>query len=144
MLTIPKRSQTGERAVGAGAVSTAAGSALQGALRPYTCPRVEHSHYSRRHCYQSSGAPHLAAVLTVRLAGSQSVAVGTPTFCVLFAAPTGQRLNFLAHFGSFLNAPHGIGPRDEPSQVLQPIAHLAHNRQSISENRQSYMHSTRE
>ena len=63
-------------------------------------------------------------VLTVRLAGSQSVAVGMPAFCVLLAAPTGHRLNFLPHFGSFLNEPQGMGPLDEPSQVLQPIAHL--------------------
>lgn len=66
-------------------------------------------------------------MLTVRLAGSQSVAVGTPTFCVLLAAPTGHRLNFLAHFGSFLKDPHGMGPRDDPSQVLQPIAHLTYS-----------------
>ena len=63
-------------------------------------------------------------MLTVRLAGSQSVAVGMPAFCVLLAAPTGHRLNFLPHFGSFLNEPQGMGPLDEPSQVLQPIAHL--------------------
>ena len=47
-----------------------------------------------------------------------------PVFCVLLAAPTGHRLNFLPHFGSFLNEPQEMGPLDEPSQVLQPIAHL--------------------
>lgn len=68
-------------------------------------------------------APHEAAVLTVRSFGSQIFAVVTPGFCVELAAPTGQRLNFRAQNGSVLKLPHGMGPRDEPSQVLQPIAH---------------------
>ena len=45
-----------------------------------------------------------------------------PAFWVLLAAPTGHRLNFRFQKGSLAKDPHGMGPRDEPSQVLQPIA----------------------
>jgi hypothetical protein len=80
--------------------------------------------------YQSSGPPQrfgplgssAPCVLIVRRCGSQMVAVGLPASWVELAAPTGHRLNFRAQNGSFLYEPHGIGPREEPSQVLQPIA----------------------
>ena len=39
-----------------------------------------------------------------------------------WAAPTGQRLNLRSQNGSLLNWPHGMGPRDEPSQALHPMA----------------------
>ena len=72
--------------------------------------------------YQSSAAPHSTAVLTVRSFGSQMVCVGVPLFCVELAAPMGQRLNLRSQNGSLLNWPHGMGPRDEPSQALHPMA----------------------
>lgn len=62
-------------------------------------------------------------MLTVRSFGSQIVAVGIPTFWVELAAPIGQRLNFLSQNGSLLKRPHGMGPREDPSHSLQPMAH---------------------
>jgi hypothetical protein len=59
----------------------------------------------------------------VRKCGSQMVAVGLPATWVELAAPTGHRLNLRFQKGSFLNDPHGIGPREKPSHVLHPIAH---------------------
>ena len=50
------------------------------------------------------------------------VAVGLPATWVELAAPMGQRLNFRSQYGEVLKEPHGIGPRETPSQILQPIA----------------------
>ena len=59
---------------------------------------------------------------SVRRPGSQIVAVGLPATCVEFAAPTGHRLNLRSQYGLPLKEPHGIGPREKPSQVLHPMA----------------------